>query len=330
MTDWIPGLGAELRVRAEQLAQPTTARAVRRRGRTTIAVVVGLLGLSSAAYAAQELWRPQIGGDASTAVATAEAPASEMLDAFAVLRREQTERDRSAEAAYALRFATSDVVSVKTNYVRVLGENHEGQPIVLIPQATTEGEALCLWVQSPTYAGGQACQSVQRAIEGSLVIGRGTGDGSLAVVGLVRDGAATAKVGDHPDPAPVDNNIFQTVVDEDQAGTLNVSTFDVDGEPFTTPRPLAVNKTPTEAQYAALQRHLSRYKIGDGYDAVDYVQVAIALCPLIGADPRPSETALQDQAIERFRAAGVSGFDRRNAAVVLEVTSLAFCLRRPD
>lgn len=104
-----------------------------RRRRLGTAVMVAT-ALSSTAYAAVELWRPDVGDDQrGRPTVTADAPPSRQIDMFESLRRPSSPEDRGPQVQKALQLLTPDVAGVRTDYVRML--ETDGFKAVLIPVA---------------------------------------------------------------------------------------------------------------------------------------------------------------------------------------------------
>jgi hypothetical protein len=165
MTDLLPGLKAQLAVRAEEFAagHGGTSRLGLRRGRSAgaadarrgvgpgaalgragrsrlprgrrlgVLVLVTGVAVSSGAYAAKGLWTPQIGdrfGHGTIARGTVPRAQTDLLS---VLRRPQTDADRGVAARYALRYQRTG--NIRVDGVRVLTELRPGADVVLIPIA---------------------------------------------------------------------------------------------------------------------------------------------------------------------------------------------------
>jgi hypothetical protein len=125
--------------RRDQVGAAGCRRRLHGRG-LVLALVASVVGAGGVAYAAQQiLWQPDLGNDRSgRATATASALPSDMLKAFAVLRRPQTENDRGAGSQFALSMNGKGAV-IRTNAVRRLATGLNGGAIVLVPYERKEG-----------------------------------------------------------------------------------------------------------------------------------------------------------------------------------------------
>lgn len=194
MTALLPGYKEQLGARATSLAAEHERRgrpeavtggagaARRRRGgrfghHLGITVLIGGALAGGVAYASQGLWSPVMGDDNRGRPTANDSPLPpELLERYAVLRREQTEADRGPGSRDALRWQSRGVI--QTNAVRRLGTGYEKTAIVLIPLARKHGapgdptttRTLCLWQQDPKEAGGMACSPVDRAIREGVMM----------------------------------------------------------------------------------------------------------------------------------------------------------------
>lgn len=206
--------------------------------------LASLFAFSAVAYASHDLWRPALGGGGPDApVATSSPPPASLLAELAVLRREQTERDRGAASEAALRFVTHHG-EIRTRYVRRLRDTADGKPVVLIPTVDADGaDHLCLWVaDAGDSKASRVCSTPVEFAAGRLVLGQPAGnspgvEAELArrrreavangthqykvddllgtsergrVIGLAPDVARRASIG--TDTLPVEDNAFYGAV----------------------------------------------------------------------------------------------------------------------
>jgi len=165
----------ELAAAAQRQARRETV--VHRRARITGLAVAGVLMLGGVA-AATTIWQPQLGGNRrGTPTASLSAPPADQLAEFGVLRRAPTAGDHGAQSTYALRFLDPSLHGVRTDYVRLLGTQANGEAFVLVPvqsYAAQDGEgpsitdALCLFSQD-VDGGGLGCFSTQQILDGRAV-----------------------------------------------------------------------------------------------------------------------------------------------------------------
>jgi hypothetical protein len=182
-------------------------RTRRRRGACAAAIVV-LIG--APALAATGVWRPKLGSDRLPgATITGQAPPAEQLKLLGVLRREQTDRDRSASTRDALRFVGRSFEGVRTNSIRLLAQTPQDRGVILIPVARyhlvqeklpadapkrlrdlmkPKRDGLCVYALDRIDGAGVACYSTQDVEQGHA-------RGSLGhrAAWLVPDGVATLK-----------------------------------------------------------------------------------------------------------------------------------------
>ncbi|MDO9354056.1 MAG: hypothetical protein Q7T55_10190 [Solirubrobacteraceae bacterium] len=125
--------------RGDRGPRPKRRRRLHGRG-LALAIVASLLGASGVAVAAQQiLWSPPLGNERSgRAKASATEVPADMLRAFAVMRRPQTDVDRGAGSRFALTMNGKGSV-IRTNGVRRLATGLGGGAIVLVPFERQEG-----------------------------------------------------------------------------------------------------------------------------------------------------------------------------------------------
>jgi hypothetical protein len=212
-------------------AHPIAALGAHRlRLRHPVAVGLALVAFAGAATAAT-IWLPELGNpdfSYSPGVETA-APPADQLAALGVLRRPQTEADRSGSEA-ALHDVNEFATGVRTAYVRVLGSTANG-PAVLVPVASRTGapglagrrDALCLYYPvvgaAPNGAGtnaAPACWSTQQ-----VSLGKAWASSTDHIFGLVPDGVTSVTVtnGDASAQGTVSSNFFDVVVPGVTAGS---------------------------------------------------------------------------------------------------------------
>jgi hypothetical protein len=230
----LPELAGELATAAERLA--ATPAPMRRRRRLRFAALgsVAVLAAGGVATAATSLWHPQIGDGSKPSSIAHDAPPRDQLDALGVLRRAQTDADRSQNSEYTLKFL-GDLRGIRLDYVRLLGTQKGGAAYVLVP-AASEGtggiaarlralkaraaggvapaplkDPLCLFGRDSADGGGVTCFSLQEIRDGRAVMGMSQGHGPLTQYGLVPDGVASVRLGSAADAPVVDvhDNFFQ-------------------------------------------------------------------------------------------------------------------------
>lgn len=190
MSELLPGFRDQLEARATTLAGLHERRARRGFGRRLhgralgVAIVAGALTVGGVAYASGWLWSPQVGDPQSDSRATiSRSPLpNDQRALLGVLRRAQTDKDRGAGTRAALRFQGGDMVGVRVDAVRLLGETAGGGAVVLIPTKRVDAsrgqvpgqaskDSLCLWITDLVDGGGQTCKSLGAMRAGKLTIG---------------------------------------------------------------------------------------------------------------------------------------------------------------
>ncbi|WP_445150675.1 hypothetical protein [Baekduia sp. Peel2402] len=238
-------------VRAER---PQGAIQRRRRLRTGGLALAAVLCSGTAAVAATSGWNP-FGGDNPDppTVATAAVP-GEQTAALGVLRRAQTDADRSPEVSAAInRLRARNVGGVHTDGVRVLSTSGEGVTfLVPVTRQVTDGtpdvvreDVICLATATPahTVAGREVgagttyrCGDLADIRAGKLVSGAQWG-GRLELTGIAPDGAAAVRIPMRGGPsitAKIADNGFR-VEATDAAGSLDregLRWLDAQGNPL--------------------------------------------------------------------------------------------------
>lgn len=168
-----PELVEALLVDAESQARNRQGKRHRwRRLKLTGATLASALAFSAVAYASQDLWRPVLGsGTANAPAAAAAPPPKAFMDELAVLRRPQTNRDRSAASEAALRFPARDA-EIRTGYVRRLRDTQNGGPVILVPVVDADGQdRLCLWTpDAAADATSRTCATHDEFAAGRLIL----------------------------------------------------------------------------------------------------------------------------------------------------------------
>jgi hypothetical protein len=221
---------------------------VRRRRRTTGVVAAGVLALGGVTAAATTIWNPQLGDDRrGHAVATADAPPPGQLERFGVLRRDQTDADRGAQATDALTFHDPGFDGIRTPWIRLLGVHDGDLGYLLIPVASAHGkhDVLCLYAQD-REGGGESCWTTAEIVAGRALLAMvpapaapqiskdGTPvlpdaarpRGPMTFLGLVPDGVERVRLGEVT--TTVHDNFFRLTT-RDQVTPRNVEWLDGDG-----------------------------------------------------------------------------------------------------
>lgn len=185
-----------------QVQRPGTPRTGRRRTRKLLGIAVGGILVGGTAVAATTPWHPQLGGGDRRTPATRSArtvPAA-MTDHLAVLRRPQSDIDRTASVQRALGLLDRDIAGgVYVDGIRHLKYRQDGTVILVpmrrygpknLPGVAPQLNGLCVYVASsrpakPGSVGGASCGTVAD-------LGR-RGIGSITT-GLVPDGVDRVRV----------------------------------------------------------------------------------------------------------------------------------------
>jgi hypothetical protein len=206
--------------------------------RTALLMAAGVLA-TGAALAATAPWSPIVGNDQQGHPTTSVAPLpADELAALGVLRRPQTDPDRSPEIAAMLKVLNPNVDNgVHPDDIRLLQSQPAGFS-VLVPidrdvtnapgyggPPQVDNNVLCLFVASPpTSRGatdatatvyGQKCGTVADLKAGRILMG-GQYGGRLTLTGLVPDGVTTIQLplrNGTTITAPVTNNSFHINTD---------------------------------------------------------------------------------------------------------------------
>lgn len=245
MTTVLPELSDDLAAAAERrsVTAPSTTRSRRRRRARFVALsTAAIVGVGGVATAATGLWNPQIGDGSDAPSIARDAPPQAQLNALGVLRRPQTDADRSENSEYTLRFF-GGLRGVRLDYVRLLGTEADGAGYVLVPAAYdgTDGlrarsralkaqrdsgaadappenplsatkDPLCLFARDPSGSGGGVnCFTLQQILDGRATMGRSPARGPLTQFGLVADNVAQVRAGEPPTAPVVDvrDNFFE-------------------------------------------------------------------------------------------------------------------------
>lgn len=213
----------------------------RRRGpgvRTLLVAAVAGLAVTSSALAATGVWRPWADEEGERRpTVTADAPPERQLDLLGVLRRDQTQADRSAAEEGVLRYLGKGVTGVRSDFIRrlgpggavlvpVAGYNQQPPDLPQAPDALKRmfapgRDGLCVFVGEPNGdGGGFECLSTAQVSTGYLPPSLGPRmyglvpdevvrvnirlEGGASVTAPVRDNFFSVSVSRNPaDPAPV-------------------------------------------------------------------------------------------------------------------------------
>ncbi len=245
-------------------------RTRRRRGACAAAIVV-LIG--APALAATGVWRPKLGDDRiEGATITGQAPPAEQMKLLGVLRREQTDRDRSATTRDALKYVGRGFAGVRTNSIRLLAQTPQDRGIILIPVAryqlveqklpadtpkrvrdlmSPKRDGLCVYELDSIDGAGAACYSTQDVEQG-----RAWGSLGRRAAWLVPDGVATLKSeydGGRSVTAPVHDNLALYTVPRGRSEWVRTTWLAADGRVVKTisapPRPRGPHANQYPAEY---------------------------------------------------------------------------------
>jgi hypothetical protein len=234
-------------------------RAVRRRRRPRWLrggfAVVGIVVVSGTAAAATGTWRPQLGSPerGKPPVASARTVPAAQAELFAVLRREQTDRDRGPRVHEALKMMSREHINgIHTDGIRVLFENRR-EIVLLIPvrrvgdpkfTPSVQRDVLCLWSSAYQGWGGTCADAKQlrrRGIQGGTSPDANGGlitsaeearTTRVRVTALVPDGVARVAVrvrGGKTITADVHDNVYQ-YLSKGIPINLGVTWFDAGGK----------------------------------------------------------------------------------------------------
>jgi hypothetical protein len=183
---------------------PAARRAPRWRSRRGFIAVALAALVGAPALAETQPWSPLLGSPElhSQPKVVAAPPPREQLDALAVLRRKQTDTDRSAVVQDALHYFGRTAVAIRTPYVRLLGSTAAGTASVLVsakhwdpagdagPSPAAIDDPLCVFTPAPNGdGGGKACFTLTQ-----IVRGQATGSEGAVYWGLVPDGVRSVRV----------------------------------------------------------------------------------------------------------------------------------------
>jgi hypothetical protein len=211
---------------AEQAVRRNRRHRSSRIGGVALAAVL----CSGTALAATSQWNPFASGSADAPTIATTATPSSQTATLGVLRRGQTDADRSPAITSTIsRLRAHDVAGVHADGVRLLTTDADGVTFVVpVARAGSDGtparhDLLCLVQATPAHgvAGRQVdagtayrCGDIADVRAGKLISGAQYG-GRLQLIGLVPDGVATVEVPMYDGPAitaKVTDNSFQ--VDE--------------------------------------------------------------------------------------------------------------------
>lgn len=182
--------------------RPASARVARRRTRRILGVAAGGILIAGTAVAATSPWHPQLGGSdrGEPASRSARPVPSAFTDRLAILRRPQSDIDRSASVQRALGLLDRDIAGgVYVDGIRHLRDRKDGT-VVLVPMrrygpknhpgVAPQRNGLCVYFVStrptkPGSAGGASCGTVAELER--------RGIGSITT-GLVPDGVDRVRV----------------------------------------------------------------------------------------------------------------------------------------
>jgi hypothetical protein len=225
--------------RAPDMPGPTI---VQRRGRWRPRTRGGLLALAAVlatgtAVAATQPWSPLIGDNTrGHPTITSQPPPPKQLAQLAVLRRPQTDLDRSAGVRTDLRLIGSQAHGVRTAYIRYLALGPDGAPIILVPARRFGDDAAgppyynvtdSLCVLFPFTGGPRGprgadfpCWTVEEVRAGTA-FGMVQSSSRRYVFGVILDGVASVAV--HLSDGTVlrtrvRNNFFEVAVPKPRAG----------------------------------------------------------------------------------------------------------------
>lgn len=165
MSPLFPELSDELETTAERQVRP------RRRWLPVVGAGVAVVAIGGVATAATGVWSPQVGDESRGRPTVSASPVPKVqLDRLAVLRRSQTDADRSPEVRRVLRLVGRSYRGVRTGSMRLVGTADSGAPsrsTILIPAERAEGidDALCLYVTDRDGAGA-TCYSTRQILTG--------------------------------------------------------------------------------------------------------------------------------------------------------------------
>jgi hypothetical protein len=191
-----------------EIAPPS--RPVRRRGRISrrsIALALLVALVVGSAVAAVHPWSPLLGNErGGHPTVSQKPPGKDALRLLGVLRRAQTDADRDAQTAAALRIVGPPLHGVKVQWIRNLEANVAGMAVTLVPvdaygdvgevNTAADGEGfLCMLYPSSRPAPGISlhCWSPAEIASGRAVAAASS-EGVVHVFGLVPDGVVSVSI----------------------------------------------------------------------------------------------------------------------------------------
>jgi hypothetical protein len=136
MTDYLDSLETTLIAASRRLSSTSSDATQRRWSPRRFAVAaVALVAVAAPALAAMRPWQPLL-GDARLGpppTITNDPPPRDQLDTLQVLRRPQSDADRSSATEAELRYFGSTTQGVRTGYIRELQALPGGRAVVLVP-----------------------------------------------------------------------------------------------------------------------------------------------------------------------------------------------------
>jgi hypothetical protein len=166
MSVLLDSLSVELAAAAERHARHSARR--RRRARIAATVAVAVLGLLGAAVATGTFfWQPQLGNDSQghATASPSDVPAAQR-EVLGVLRRAQTDADRSAAARYAAGWLGTEFRGVRTNSIRLLTN---GAVLFSAEHGPSGDDDLCLFL-ADSEAGGITCGGTDQLRRNGIAI----------------------------------------------------------------------------------------------------------------------------------------------------------------
>lgn len=228
-----------------------------RRWRPAALVAVGAVLIAGTALAATQPWAPVLGGqDRGHPTVSPGAPPDDQTSVLAVLRRPQTDQDRSSAVQRDLRLIGQQEHGVQTRYIRYLAPGLDGSAIVLVPSERFADEAagsgsptvdapLCVFYPIAAASSGPPAGGAFPCWTGrDIRAGRATAEAApttdhLHLFGLVPDGVKTV-VAHFSDgstaTASTSSNFFDVPLgDNQQSSPATIQWRAADGSPVGPP-----------------------------------------------------------------------------------------------
>jgi len=217
------------RVKETAAGDGSLARALRTRPSRIVAVGLACLAFGGTAMAASGVWNPIVGSSSDPATLSNTPVPAELTAALGVLRRDQTDRDRSAEVEATLNGGEMPD-GVRLDSVRYLAPGDNGEATILLSGLRaavyeTEEEPIC--VARPIAGNPSAvslCFDLPMLISDHARAMFVDASNSGTAFGLVPDGVATvtAKFGSAPDrTVSVANNYWELDVSGAEMSNAN-------------------------------------------------------------------------------------------------------------